>query len=97
MNKLILAGLILIMSSCEKATDPGLVTPKPIPRCGIILNTPTLDSFVYPTYYITTIVCFPEGNEVIHFHDNVTGNHDGSWYLKKYDKDSSYCYFLKAP
>jgi hypothetical protein len=83
MNKLILAGLILIMSSSEKATDPGLVTPKPIPRCGIILNTPTLDSFVYPTYYITTIVCFPEGN--------------GSWYLKKYDKDSSYCYFLNAP
>lgn len=97
MNKLILAGLILIVSSCEKATDSGTVTPNPIPRCGIILNTPTLDSFVYPTYYITTIVAFPEGNEVMHLHDNVTGDHDGSWYLKKYAKDSSYCYILANP
>lgn len=97
MNKLILAGIILIISSCEKDKNPETIVPERIPRCGIILNTPTLDSFVYPTYYITTIVCFAEGNEVMHFHDNVTGNHDGSWYLKKYDKDSSYCYILSTP
>ena len=77
MNKLILAGLILIMSSCEKAHDPEQVIAEPIKRCGVILKTPTLDSFAYPTYYITTTVAFPEGNEVMHLHDNVTGDHDG--------------------
>lgn len=96
MNKLILAILALIISSCEKTDDPERVTSASAKRCGIILSTPTLDSFAYPTYYITTLVAFPGGDEVIHLHDNVTGDHDGSWYLKKYDKDSSYCYIPAA-
>jgi hypothetical protein len=56
-----------------------------------LLATPVLDSFVYPTYYISAYIAFPDGNEIVHFRDNVTGDHDGSWYLSKYDKDSSLC------
>jgi len=52
---------------------------------------PYLDSFVYPTFYITTFVHYPEGDEVVHIHGNVSGDHDSSWYFKKYDKDSSFC------
>ncbi|MGH2647539.1 MAG: hypothetical protein ACRDE8_08235 [Ginsengibacter sp.] len=46
---------------------------------------------MYPTYYITTTVAFPGGDETLHFHDNVTGGHDGSWFLPKYSKDSTFC------
>ncbi|MDE3184415.1 MAG: hypothetical protein KGM16_13440 [Bacteroidota bacterium] len=94
MKKLLLTVIIFTGFACKKnkttsnkPTDPPGITLK----CGTILNTPTLDSFVYPTYYITTIVAFQEGNEIVHFHDNVTGDHDSSWYLPKYAKDSSYC------
>lgn len=52
---------------------------------------PYLDSFVYPTFYITTFVHYNEGDEVVHIHGNVDGDHDSSWYLKRYDKDSSFC------
>lgn len=40
---------------------------------------------------MTTTVAFPDGIEVVHFHGTVTGDHDGSWFLTKYDKDSIYC------
>ena len=93
MKKILLAGLILFSFSCKKkdtTTDPA--NPVSITKCGIILNRPTLDSFVYPTYYITMIVTFPEGNKMMHIHDNVIGDHDGSWFLTKYDKDSSFCF-----
>ena len=73
-------------SNVDKTTDPGTKT-----RCGTILITPTLDSFVYPTFYVTTVVAFPEGNEMVHFSGDVTGDHDSSWYLPRYDKDSSFC------
>ena len=52
---------------------------------------PYLDSFVYPTFYITTFVHYNEGDEVVHIHGNVDGDHDSSWYFKRYDKDSSFC------
>lgn len=94
MKKLVLSLLLITQFACRKNTpsankpsDPDGLTH----RCGTILNTPILDSFIYPTYYITTLVAFPEGNEVVHFHDQVTGDHDSSWFLPKYDKDSSYC------
>jgi len=92
MKKLLLALLFLPGLGCRKTKsitdkpDPGIKT-----RCGTILITPTLDSFVYPTFYITTVVAFPEGNEMVHFSGVVTGDHDGSWYLPRYDKDSSFC------
>lgn len=94
MKKILLAGLILSGFACgkpktndEKTTDPT----EPTKRCGTILSTPTLDSFVAPTYYITMRVHFPEGDEIIHFHADVTGDHDGSWFLPRYDKDSTIC------
>ena len=94
MKKTLLVGLILFGFACTKTkTDDSKTTDPTEPqlRCGIILTTPTLDSFVSPTYYITTMVRFPEGDETIHFHAEVTGDHDGSWFLPRYDKDSSIC------
>jgi len=94
MKKLLLGVVIFMGFACKKTKTTENKQPTPQgtkPRCGTILNTPTLDSFVYPTYYITTVVAFQEGNEIVHFHDNVTGDHDSSWYLPKYAKDSSYC------
>jgi hypothetical protein len=93
MKKILLMGLVLFGFACgksktsEKTTDP----PGEKQRCGIILEIPVLDSFVYPNYYITTIVKFPEGNETVHYKGEVTGDHDGSWFLPRYDKDSSIC------
>ena len=92
MKKLTLAAMVFIGFSCAK--DKNHDVPKgPVyyTRCGTLLTTPTLDSFVAPTYYITAIVAFPEGNELVHIHCDVTGDHDGSWFLSKYDKDSTYC------
>ena len=91
MRKLILAVIILIGFSCAKDTTEESKETEYITQCGTILGTPVLDSFVYPTYYLTTIVAFADGDEVVHFHDKVTGDHDGSWFLTKYDKDSTYC------
>ncbi len=94
MRKSIFAVIIFLGFACKKSklTDGKQSNPpKTKPRCGVILQTPVLDSFVYPTYYITTVVAFDEGNEMVHIHANVTGDHDGSWYLPRYDKDSSYC------
>lgn len=93
MRKILFAATILSVAACKKEkrpeNGPGSTGPKA--RCGIIVQTPILDSFVYPTYYITTEVAFDEGVEVVHFHADVTGDHDGSWYLPKYSKDSSFC------
>jgi hypothetical protein len=93
MKKLLLVLLVLAGLGCrktksiaDKPTDPGTKT-----RCGTILVTPTLDSFVYPTFYVSTVVAFAEGNEMVHFSGDVTGDHDSSWYLPRYDKDSSFC------
>ena len=93
MKKILAACIILTGLSCKKETHPDSQIIKPLSdtKCGILLSTPFLDSFVYPTYYITANVSFPNGNEIVHIHDNVTGYHDGSWYLTKYDKDSTYC------
>lgn len=94
MKKILLVGIILTGFSCTKtktndgkSTDPAEGSK----RCGTITMTPTLDSFIAPTYYITTVVHFPEGDETIHFHADVTGDHDGSWFLPRYDKDSTIC------
>ena len=95
MRKLFIAVILLTGFSCKKDKKAKPEEPDTFTKCGTILNTPTLDSFIYPTYYITAIIEFPEGNQIVHFHDNVTGNHDGSWYLTKYDKDSTYCTELK--
>lgn len=91
MRKLLLAGLIFIGISCKKDTTGDDDTKPKITKCGTILSTPILDSFVYPTYYITTLVAFKDGDEVVHLQGNVTGDHDGSWFLTKYDKDTLYC------
>ncbi|HXS56909.1 MAG TPA: hypothetical protein VN726_12350 [Hanamia sp.] len=72
-------------------------SPKFQNDCGRILMTPTLDSFIYPTYYISATIEFNDGKEVLHLRDNVTGNHDGSWFTSKYDKDSILCAPIKAP
>jgi len=94
MKKILLAGLMLSAVACtknktdiDKTTDP----PEGQMRCGTILETPTLDSFVSPTFYISVGVRFKEGDERIHFHADVTGDHDGSWFLPKYDRDSTIC------
>ena len=92
MKKLLLAFLIVSALGCRKTKFIADKTPDPPKmRCGTILVTPTLDSFVYPTFYVTTVVAFPEGNEMVHFSGDVTGDHDSSWYLPRYDKDSSFC------
>lgn len=85
--------IILIGLSCKKGPQKETETkmPETLTECGVILATPVLDSFIYPTYYITALVAFPDGNETVHFHDNVTGDHDGSWFLPRYDKDSTFC------
>ncbi len=90
MKKLLLAACIFVGFSCVKDKAPG--DPEQYyTRCGTLLTNPTLDSFVPPTYYVTAIVAFKEGNELVHFHGDVTGDHDGSWFLPKYSKDSVYC------
>ena len=91
MKKLTFTAIILIGFACQKSKTIATKEPEYITRCGTLLTRPTLDSFIPPTYYITAIVAFPEGNEVVHFHGNVTGDHDGSWFLSRYDKDSTYC------
>lgn len=94
MKKILAAGIILTVLSCKKEvkSNTGIIKPPiVVAKCGTILSTPILDSFVYPTYYLTTNVAFSDGTVIVHFHDNVTGNHDGSWYISKYDKDSTYC------
>jgi hypothetical protein len=91
MKKLLLAALIFVGFSCVKDKVPGDPEQEYYTRCGTLLTTPVLDSFVPPTYYVSAIVAFKEGNEVIHFHGEVTGAHDGSWFLPKYSKDSIYC------
>ncbi len=90
MKKLILAAIILTSVSCKKNTKEK-ESEKEVLRCGIILRTPTLDSFIFPTYYITALVSYEEGIESVHLKGEVTGDHDGSWFLKKYDKDTLYC------
>lgn len=93
MKKIVAAGIFLILFSCKKenGSSQEQTNPPIAKRCGTILSTPILDSFVYPAYYLTANVAFPDGNEIVHFHDDVTGNHDGSWFISKYDKDSTYC------
>jgi hypothetical protein len=91
MRKLILTAIIFIALSCKKNNSVDTTTPVVITKCGAILKTPTLDSFVYPTYYITMHVAFKEGTEIVHLHGNVSGAHDGSWFLTTYDKDTIYC------
>ena len=81
MKKFIVTVIILILVSCQKesAPDPEQTTPPVvILKCGTILSTPILDSFIYPTYYLTAPVAFNDGTEILHFQDNVTGDHDGS-------------------
>jgi hypothetical protein len=90
MRKLIFAGIILLGFSCKKTKTETKQT-EIIPHCGTVMMTPVLDSFVAPTYYITMMVKFPEGDQIIHCKGDVTGDHDGSWFLSKYNKDSSYC------
>lgn len=93
MKKVLVAAIILSCISCKKETQNDVETKTPaVPdKCGIILSTPVLDSFVYPTYYISFNIAFPDGNEIVHLHDNVTGDHDGSWFTPKYDKGASFC------
>ena len=91
MRKLLFAGMILLGFSCKKNQTNETKSQEYISHCGTILMTPVLDSFVSPTYYITMLVAFKEGNEIIHCSGNVTGVHDGSWFLTKYNKDSTYC------
>lgn len=93
MKKVLVAVAILTCISCQKEiqNDAATKTPATPGKCGLILSTPVLDSFVYPTYYISFSIAFPDGNEIMHLHDNVTGDHDGSWFTSKYDKDSSLC------
>jgi hypothetical protein len=93
MKKVLVAAIVLLCIACKKEiqNDAATKTPAIQGKCGIILSTPVLDSFVYPTYYISFNIAFPDGNEIMHLHDNVTGDHDGSWFIPKYDKGSSFC------
>ena len=91
MKKLLIIAFLLIGFSCKKDKKADPAGPQYFSKCGKVLTTPVLDSFIYPTYYITAIIQYPEGNQLIHFHGNVSGNHDGSWYLSRYDIDSTYC------
>ena len=90
MRKLLFAGIILLIFSCKKSKTETKKAEVP-QRCGTITSTPILDSFISPTYYITMMVSFPEGDEIVHYKGDVTGDHDGSWFLSKYNKDSTYC------
>lgn len=92
--KILFAFVFITFYSCQKAKNEAILlrtSPIQITRCGTITMRPYLDSFVYPTFYITTFVHYNEGDEVVHIHGNVDGDHDSSWYLKRYDKDSSFC------
>ncbi len=91
MRKLILPGILFIGIACKKSNNQKLTKPDVVAKCGTILSQPTLDSFVYPTYYITTMVEFKDGIEIVHLSGKVSGDHDGSWFLKTYDKDTTYC------
>lgn len=93
MKIVLFVAIIFLGIACKKTklTDKQTDPHEPKPRCGVITETPVLDSFVYPTYYITTMVAFDNGTELVHFHGDVTGDHDGSWYLPRYDKDSTIC------
>ncbi len=93
MKFFLIAIIILSGFSCtkERLNNQDTKTTNISGKCGILMVTPVLDSFVYPTYYITAIVAFPEGNKTVHFHDDVTGDHDNSWFLPKYSKDSTLC------
>ncbi|MEO8821175.1 MAG: hypothetical protein ABI267_10760 [Ginsengibacter sp.] len=93
MKIVLFVAIIFLGFACKKnkPTDKQTDPQGPKPRCGVIVQTPVLDSFVYPTYYITTMVAFDTGTELVHFHGDVTGDHDGSWYLPRYDKDSTIC------
>ena len=55
------AFIILAVFSCKKTKqkDDKAKTPVTLPECGTLLTVPVLDSFVYPTCYITAIVAFP--------------------------------------
>ena len=97
MQKLLILILIIAGFSCTKDHDIENKEPEVPKRCGRILMTPTLDSFIYPTYYISATIEFNDGKEVLHLRDNVTGDHDGSWFTSKYDKDSILCAPIKAP
>src|SRR6185437_6183875 len=90
------AGVVIVIGfSCQKENNliTGTETKTPaIPaKCGILLTRPVLDSFQYPTCYISALIDFPEGREIVHLQYNVAGSHDGSWFLTRYDKDSSFC------
>ena len=89
--------LIVAGWSCTKDHNIDKQEPEVPKRCGRILMTPTIDSFIYPTYYISATVEFDEGKEVFHARGNVTGDHDGSWFTSKYDKDSIFCTPIKTP
>ena len=92
--KILLAVVFIAFFSCQKVKNEAILlrtSPIQISRCGTITMRPYLDSFVYPTFYITTFVHYNEGDEVVHIHGNVDGDHDSSWYFKRYDKDSSFC------
>lgn len=97
MQKLLILILIIAGFSCTKDHDIENKEPEVPKRCGRILMTPTLDSFIYPTYYISATIEFNNGKEVLHLRDNVTGNHDGSWFTSKYDKDNILCAPIQAP
>ncbi|HXS58697.1 MAG TPA: hypothetical protein VN726_21360 [Hanamia sp.] len=97
MQKLLILILIIAGFSCTKDHDIENKEPEVPKRCGRILMTPTLDSFIYPTYYISATIEFNDGKEVLHVRGNVTGDHDGSWFTSKYDKDSILCAPIKAP
>lgn len=60
MKNFFAAIIILIGFSCKKEQQKETETkaPETLTKCGILLATPILDSFVYPTYYITVNVAF---------------------------------------
>ena len=95
-KRVLTAGVVILIGfSCQKennlTTETETKTPAIPAKCGILLTTPVLDSFQYPTCYISALIDFPEGREIVHFQYNVAGAHDGSWFLARYDKDSSFC------
>ncbi len=91
MRPFIFILFIAFTLSCKKNNAPDEKQIDPPRECGTILQTPVLDSFFYPTYYITATVQFADAKEVVHLKGNVTGAHDGSWFLSKYDKDTVFC------
>jgi hypothetical protein len=97
MQKLLMLILIVAGWSCTKDHEIEQKETEVPKRCGRILMTPTLYSFIYPTYFISATVEFSDGKEVLQVRDNVTGDHDGSWFTSKYDKDSIFCMPTKTP